>query len=118
MFLSKERVKQILKSNPNMVPIVVVKNKNLNYVLKNGNSEDGVAKILAPRKISLFQLRLEIMRILKENNKNVTDAIFISNTITGRMIAATSSIQVGDIVDEQGRDGALYLTLYAENAFG
>lgn len=118
MFLTKERVQQILKTNPSKVPIVVIKDKKLKYILKNGNAPEGVAKILAPRKITLFQLRLEIMRILKENNSDVTDAIFITNTVTGKMISGTSSIEIGDIVDEQGKDGALYLTLYTENAFG
>jgi len=118
MYLPRSKIEEIRSKHPDSIPAVVTADKHFRHTWRSSNGETGTVKLLMPTSATLFNLRLYILKILKNNNKNVTDAIYISDALTGKIINTTCNTRVADIVDYYGRDGVLYLTLHGENAFG
>lgn len=118
MYLPKKKIQEINKQRPDCIPVVVVADKNFRHVWKSPKGDSSEVRILVPKSATLTDLRIYILRLLKQNNSSVTDALFIASTINKKIINTISGTPVSDIVDIHGYDGVLYLTLYTENAFG
>jgi hypothetical protein len=114
MFLSKSDVIKIKSKYPGSVPILVKRDSKFKYQWYCKTEKDTV-KMLAPESMTMFDLRLNILGRLRALNNTVSDTIYLS---CGNTIIACNNMPISYYADKYGAEGALYMGLHNENAFG
>ena len=114
MILSKNDVEKLQLKYPGTIPIIISKDATLKYKWYSKDNND-LVKILAYETTTMFDFKLKILAKLKSLNYTVTDTIYIS---CGGTILNSNNIPLSYIAERYAIDGALYMKLHGENAFG
>lgn len=112
--LTREDVLRIRTKYPNSIPVVMRKDPKLKYNWYSSTNKN-LIKMLVPETMSMFDLKLQILSKLKTMNNSVTDAIYIS--CDGNILTC-NSVPMSLIFSRHNDNGALYMELHGENAFG